>query len=268
MTARVDALGKQTLIVAYDPDTQTTLVRALNGAVNVSPNNTSLAGVTLTAGQYVVVTSDRISDVKQTQNAPPGNTSAQSGGSVPGATLSMPPYGTTEPYPSVNGRTIQVAQRHVTDGDLVLVPMWLIKANDISNLNAEVTFDANVARPEGAITKGYLLDNALFSANPNVGGIVRMAFAQTANLANGTGTLAYLPFRAVGKPGDRTTLTANVTTINNQNGGALSIDRINGEIVILNKDGTLPGGNGTDSLPPGACSGNKQLTELDALCAL
>lgn len=259
--AQADAYGQQSLIVGYDPATQTTLVRMLNGSVNVSPKNNSLAPVTLQAGQSVLVTADKFGNVQQTQNAP-------SDSSVPGTTLSMPPFGSTEPYPAVNGRTIQIAQRHVPVGDSVLIPVWLMNANDVANINAQMTFDSNIARPEGTITKGYLLDTALFSANPKDSGIVRIAFAQPTNLANGTGPMAYFPFRAVGKPGDRTKLTAHVTAINNQDGGAQSIDRINGEIVILNKDGTLPGGSGTDFLPPGACSGNKQLTELDALCAL
>lgn len=260
-TTVITSNGKNDFGLLHDPDTNQTFLSCYSGSVSVQPTNSSLAPLTLQAGQSVIVTADKIGNVQQTQNAP-------SNSSVPGTTLSMPPFGSTEPYPAVNGRTIQIAQRHVPVGDSVLIPVWLMNANDVANINTEMTFDSNIARPEGTITKGYLLDNALFRANPKDSGIVRIAFAQPTNLANATGPMAYIPFRAVGNPGDRTTLMAQVTSLNNQDGGAQSIDRINGEIVILNKDGTLPGDSGTDSLPSGACSGKKQLTELDALCAL
>ncbi len=171
--------------------------------------------------------------------------------------LPTPPYGTPEPNPNVPGMTLQAGQRRVPAGGLVLVPVWLIKGDNVANLNFDVRYDANVARPEETIQSGNLLDQALFSANPNESGIVRVGFAQTSGVF-GTGTVALIPFRAVGQPGDRTPLTLAVTTINNPNGAVPAIDRIHGEIVIV----------GPDGLVPGDCDGDGRLTVADALCAL
>jgi hypothetical protein len=67
----------------------------------------------------------------------------------------------------------------------------------------------------------------------------------------------YIPFRAVGKPGDRTDLTPIVTTINNPNGTTPAIDRILGMIEIVQ-----------DRIR-GNCTGHPgPLDASDALCAL
>lgn len=449
-SARVDAFGKQTLLVAYDPATRTTLVRALDGSVRVTPNNESLGAVTLNAGQQVKVTADSIGGVSpavttQTpqgavvvnatdndpenklwncetnrvpfgneevdrsrcftfryqvpaagitsavmnvslntlgslqetdatamavgkpyqpcewgyggmpgcvvvhggfegkhqsltvnlldiacdasvqgspeaqqlvrdqlqsgvvhmileddtavygaqlvlnggaptvtcgaseqpmQTLPPtasgtggdtgGDTVGDAGGgtaagatNVPGTTLPLPPFGSNEPNTSLKGMTLQVAQRRVTAGELAMVPVWLVNGQGVANMNFDLTYDANVVRPEGTIVKGNLMDIALLSANPNTSGVIHAGFAQDVNL-NGTGTIAYIPFRAVGKAGDRTTVMPTVTTINSQVGTALGIDRIPGEIVILE-----PGEN-----LGGDCDGDGSITTLDALCAL
>lgn len=197
----------------------------------------------------------------------------------------QPPTTGTEPNTNAAGMTLQAARRTVIDGQTVTIPVWLVKATNVANLNFDMSYDANVARPEGTPAKGNLLDNALFSVNPNQSGTVKTGFAQTGAL-NGTGTVMNLTFRATGKPGDRTPLNLTVTTINDPDGGTLTIDRINGEIVILNVDGTLPGGNGpggntgggnngggnnggvTGMIPRGDCDGDRQITESDALCAL
>lgn len=188
-----------------------------------------------------------------------GNGSGNAAGSsnVPGSMLNPPPYGSVEPYPALTGMTLQVAQRRVAPGELVMVPVWLVKGSGVANMNFDLTYDANVARPEGAIVKGNLLDSALLSTNPNTSGILHAGFAQDVNL-NGTGTVAYVPFRAVGQAGDRTTLMPVVTTINSQDGRALSIDRVPGEIVIAGPGETLGGD----------CDGDGAVTTLDALCAL
>ena len=141
-----------------------------------------------------------------------------------------------QPNTGVTNMTIQAARRRVIAGELVLVPVWLIKAGNVANLNFHLSYDANVVKSEGAATKGDLLDNALFSVNPNQSGSMLSGFAQTSGLA-GTGTVLNIPFRAIGNPGDRTQLNVSVTTINDPGGAVLPIDKIAGEIVIYNKDG-------------------------------
>jgi hypothetical protein len=189
---------------------------------------------------------------------PPTGPGSSTGTGATNTTLPMPPFGQAEPYPNTPGMAIQAAQRQVGVGELVDVPVWLIKGNNVANINYELTYNANVARPEGTIRKGYLLDNALFSVNPNTSGIIRVGFAQATGI-NGTGPVTYIPFRATGKVGDRTPLSLAVTTINNPTGATLAIDRIPGEIVIV----------GPGVLTPGDCAGDGgPLTMFDAMCAL
>lgn len=187
----------------------------------------------------------------------PGSGQPPTTGSGPGTTLPLPPFGGTEPSPNASRTTLQAAQRRVVANDLVLVPVWLINGDRVANINFELTYTASVARPEGTIQKGNLLDNALFSVNPNIGGVIRAGFAQTSGIS-GTGTVMYVPFRAVGKVGDRTRLDLTVTTINNPDGTVVAIDRIPGEIVIV----------GAEDARLGDCDGDGRLSALDAECAL
>lgn len=172
--------------------------------------------------------------------------------------------------------TLEAPRRLALPNDLLLIPVTLRNAANVANLNFDVQYDANVIRPEGNLLKGNLLDNALFSGNPAQAGLIRNGFAQTSGLS-GTGTVVNIPFRIVGKPGDKSPLNLTVTTINDPGGGALTIERIHGEIQITNSDGTLPpppGGGGTPpppgggGIPRGDCDGDLRVTELDALCAL
>ena len=183
--------------------------------------------------------------------------------------------------------TLQASQRRVMANELVVVPFWLVKGENVANINFEVTYNANIARPEGAIGKGNLLDNALLSTNANQGGVIRAGFAQTSGLS-GTGTVLNVPFRAAGKAGERTRLELKVTTVNDPNGGVLKIDRIPGEIVILDARGGMPqdpgtaapgtgvapggagvpGAAGPGGLVAGDCDGDGRVTTLDARCAL
>ena len=153
--------------------------------------------------------------------------------------------------------TLKADQRSVQAGQSVTVPVWLIKAHDVANMNFELTYTPNVARAGGTVVKGNLLDRALFEANPNEAGIVRIGFAQKDDLS-GTGTVAQIPFTATGQPGDRTPLHLVVTTINGASGAKPAIATIDGEIVILGPGGKVPWD--TD--------GDGKLTAREALDAL
>ncbi len=179
--------------------------------------------------------------------------SKQGGGKPPGPGLTGYPPNTDPTTPM----TLLAENRTVLAGDLVVVPVWLINGADVANINFTVGYDGNIAKPEGEPEKGNLLGDALFSANPNEAGLIRLGFAQTKGLS-GTGTVATLQFRAVGKPGDRTPLHLGVSTINNPGGAVLPIAKIDGSITIV----------GPDGLVPCDCDGDGIVTTADAKCAL
>ena len=114
---------------------------------------------------------------------------------------------------SGGGMLLEAEKREVASGESVLVPVWLKNAADVANMNFTISYDPSVANLESELTKGNLLSNALFSSNPRQSGLIRVGLAQTSGLS-GTGTVAYLPFKAVGRPGSRTPLRLAVTTIN------------------------------------------------------
>jgi hypothetical protein len=135
--------------------------------------------------------------------------------------------------------------------------VWRVNGADVANINFTAGYNGAVVNTEGDPMKGNLLGDALFSANVKDAGLVRLGFAQTKGLS-GTGTVAYVPFRAVGKAGDRTPIHLEVSTINTPGGTALVIAKIDGSITIA----------GPDGLVPGDCDGDGQLTAMDAKCAL
>ena len=175
---------------------------------------------------------------------------------VPGA--SIPPPDFPSPQPSnVGGLTIQAGQRLVVAGGFVWVPVYLLRSGNVANMNFEIEYSASVAVIEGDPVQGNLLGNHIFRANPNDRGIVRVGVAGTSGIF-GSGTVAWLPFRAVGQPGDVTQLTVTVSTINTPDGTVPRIDRIHGRIIITDRNGQVPGD----------CNGDAILTEFDAFCAL
>lgn len=167
-----------------------------------------------------------------------------------------PPITIEEPA-NVSRMTLQAVRRTVPQGESVTIPIWLLKAQGVANLNFNLKYDPNVAKATGTFAKGNLLDKALFEANPQESGMVRVGFAQNSDLS-GYGTVAQITFQANGAPGTKTPLTLEVTTISSANSGKPSIDLIHGEIVVVGKDGTLPG----DS------DGDLQVTARDAGDAL
>ena len=142
-------------------------------------------------------------------------------------------------------------------GDIVYLPVLLINGQDIANMNFTVSYDAGVALSAGPIVRGNLLGSALFEQNPAERGLMRVGYAQSGGVT-GTGQVAAIPFKAVGKPGDRTVVRLAVTTINNSAGSRMPIARVDGEILIVGVGGELP----LD------CDGDSMVTAADARCAL
>lgn len=162
-----------------------------------------------------------------------------------------------------------------------LIEIKLSHAANIANMNFDLQYDPAVIALNGDPLKGNLLDNALFTPNASQAGTIRSAFARTSGISSDQpGTVLSVPIRVVGKPGDKSPLDLTVTTINDPNGGALNIQQLNGEVLVANPDGTVPGSgdgstgsgstgsSGGGAIPPGDCNGDLRVTELDALCAL
>lgn len=263
-----------TFMIGRDAAQGASIVCAEEGTVHVAPRDASVAPVDLPAGKQVQITASAIG-------------AATAGCSIPSNAA------VAQPNTNAARMTLQAAQRSLVTGDALLVPIWLVKGENLANMNFELDYDSRVLQLNGDILKGNLLDNALFTPNAKQTGRILVGFAQTGGV-NGTGTLMNIPFRVIGKAGDASPLLLNVTTINNPSGGELTIDRIPGEIIVVNDDGTLPqvpggpgggssGGNGNNGSgsggtaggvnPPGGvqlgdCDGSGALNELDALCAL
>lgn len=163
---------------------------------------------------------------------------------------------TAEPA-AVSAMTLQIGKRRVPQGQTITVPVWLLKAQSVANMNFNVRYDPAVASAAAGGVKGNLLDRALFELNPGESGTARVGFAQNSDLS-GDGTVAQLVFQATGAAGARTPLTLEVTTISGAAGGQPAIALIHGEILVVGPDGQIPGD----------ADGDGQVTARDAGDAL
>ncbi len=167
-----------------------------------------------------------------------------------------PPLGTPEPYPT-DAFTIQAGMRRVVAGETIWVPVYLINAEDVSNMNFEIGPDESVVAVEGDPLAGNLLGGRAFRANPADAELIRFGFASTEGVS-ATGTVAWILFRAIGEPGDFTNLVVTVSEVNNPSGASLPIDRIAGQVQITDEEGRIPGD----------CDGDLTVSAYDAVCAL
>ena len=167
-----------------------------------------------------------------------------------------PPFGSPEPA-NTSAFTIQAGQRRVVAGDTVLVPIYLINAVDVSNMNYEIGYDGNVVSVDQDVLSGSLIGGQLSAANISENEIIRAGFAGTSGV-NGTGSIGWIPFRATGEPGDFTRLVVTVSEVNNAGGASLPIERIAGWVQITDGEGRVPGD----------CDNDGVLREYDAFCAL
>jgi exonuclease VII small subunit len=165
----------------------------------------------------------------------------------------------SSPVPVPQGMIIRADERTANPGDTVLIPVYLQRGQGVANMNFTISYDARVARAEGQIVKGNLIDaNTSFEANPGETGVARVGFARSSDLKNFDGTLANIPFKVTGQPGDRTALSVSVLTINGADGRQPEIATVHGAIIVAAKKDTLQG----------STTGNKTLTPADALNAL
>ena len=178
-----------------------------------------------------------------------------------GPTPSPSPISPTPPPGPVTATslTVQAGTRRAQAGQTVMVPVWLIHGGGVTNMNVVITYDYNVAKSEGQVAQGNLVGSkTAFEFNNRQTGIVKFGLAGRSALEGSDGTLAQIPFVVTGKPGDKTALQVAVTDIGDTGGGAPKAATINGEIVVVGKDGLVPGDSDGDGV----------LTAADALNAL
>jgi hypothetical protein len=132
----------------------------------------------------------------------------------------------------IPGLTLKAEKRTVKAGASVSVPLWLLKASRIGNINVQVQYDPKVVRVVGKAAKGNLIGGALFDTNPGETGRLYVGFATNTGLS-GDGTIAQMRFQAVGKPGQRSPLTLRVTKIDTTANAVPKIKLIHGEIEIV-----------------------------------
>jgi hypothetical protein len=167
-----------------------------------------------------------------------------------------------------SGRIIQ-ADRYVVDpNQLIWVPIRLLRPAGVANMNYTVAYDASVVRVEGEPRPGNLIaGRAVFSGNASERGLIRLGFASTTGFDR-DGTVAEIPFRAVGRAGTRTALDIEVQMVQDASGNTLPIERIDGSIEI--RGSGLPPNTRVDPDDPSQydCDGRVGLTVADAQCAL
>ncbi len=168
------------------------------------------------------------------------------GGRVPGERVQIPAGETSEPFARARRTTLQVGQRRVKPGEIVSLPVYIVNARGLSNMDFEVQFDPSVLEPAGEVAQGPMIEGYIFAANVSRGTepVVRVAFASTDGIS-GSGPIAAIPFRVIGRPGAVGGVAVAVTQANEPSGAVPTVDVIFGGVLVLDESGGMKGdGNG------------------------
>jgi hypothetical protein len=167
-------------------------------------------------------------------------------------TLGNPSTETTIPA----GFTAKAATHQLKSGQTLNIPVEILDASGISNLNVVVEYSSDVVRVNSAPAAGNVRTDHLFQANAKDPGLVRIGLAGKSSV-QANGQLALIPFTAVGPPGTKTELKIRVTTANNSEGKNVPAKTTAGLIEIV-----------ADSPPPTPPAPPVVLTPKDAMEAL
>lgn len=175
--------------------------------------------------------------------------------------------------PEPTGMILRSPHVKVARGATVLVPVELINARDVANLDFAMAFRPEIASAHKTAEKGSLVAE-IFQSNLVNPGQFKFNFAQLKPV-NGSGTVAGFRFTATGPAASRTPLGLSVHTINDGDGNPLPLTTIDGSISIYDpnnpNDPNHPDFNrGTANARPSqpTCSGTGQQTVNDAQCCL
>lgn len=172
---------------------------------------------------------------------------------------------------------LQVCRHSAAQGATIRVPIYLLKSDNLANLNLELKYDSAVVKPVGKAEKGPLLGSqVLFESNLGQAGVARLGFAGSGGVS-GSGILAYVPFTIVGAPGSRTTVAVHDTAANTAADARPSFALVAGEIAVAQAPAVSEGSSApkpgpntspSPSVPPKPPEPVKVFTALDALKAL
>jgi len=163
----------------------------------------------------------------------------------------------------------------VPKGNRVLVPVRLLRAKDVLNMDFELTYLPEIvaARPE--VERGSLVAN-ISEYKLTRPGLFKFNFAQLAPI-NNDGAVAGFRFDAIGPGRSQTPLNLSVHTVNDPRGTRLPITTIKGSITIYDPNDLNDPNNPRSPNPPGGstnprlqptCSGTGRQTMADAQCCL
>ena len=251
----------------FDRQKQANRITVEQGHVLVTPKNASLNPRTLAAGQTVTVYHDRID-----------------------------PPDAGRPADAAKLRGLAIERRISRSGAALTIPVLLHNlktdaAAGLGNINFEITYNPNVLAVAGNVARGNIYGSGtLFEANAKQAGRIRIGFASERGVTQ-AGTVAQIPFRVLGQPGQSSELALNIIQCQTPSGQAVSLRTSNGSVTIpapiTEQSGQNPGiysvaggaGRGLQSrIPPalrnpdgttrGDSDGDQRFTAKDAEAAL
>lgn len=128
--------------------------------------------------------------------------------------------------------TLLVTDYDLQAGETRWLPVEIRNPSNVSNLNLQVEFDANVVLVQGKPRVGTAAGQRLFETNFSEPGLVRLGWAGPVGIPQ-DGVVAEIPVTAVGQPGARTSIQLRVTDANGADGQALSAQTQSGSVTIL-----------------------------------
>ncbi|NQT85338.1 SBBP repeat-containing protein, partial [bacterium] len=173
-------------------------------------------------------------------------------GDKPGTQITDPPPPPDVP-PAVN---LIAGTRTVAPDETVDLPIHLNDVSSLGSLNFDLTYDPAVVQVV-KVDRGDLLNrpNTLFRANTKETGVIHFGLASKTGIS-GSGPVAYVTFKAVGKDGDASALPPARLLPTDTAGKRVALTQRAGEITIVKEK------------EKGDWNRNGKVDELDALAAL
>ncbi|MDD5398799.1 MAG: cohesin domain-containing protein, partial [Dehalococcoidia bacterium] len=168
------------------------------------------------------------------------------------ATPTPTPTPTTTTTTTTAGTALIAESRTVAPGAIIQVPVNFQNAQNVGSLGFKLGYNPSVVQVI-KVSKGSLLASSTFTSNVQSDFII-FGFA-TPQSISGTGSAAVVEFQALGAQGSKSPLTLTEITATGSSGATLSVNSVNGELVIGQKQ-------------IGDANGDGKLSVLDALIAL